>query len=147
MLKKVTNYVDFDGNNRTEEMYFNLTQTELMELAMDMPDDIADSVGNDPTNVSESAASKLVEKLGSKGIMDYLKMLVLKSYGVKSEDGRRFEKSEEISREFSQTIAYDNLMMELLTKPDSANEFITGIIPANTADKIPAIGTVAKFPN
>ena len=99
MIKKTAKYVDFDGNERTEDCYFNLTQTELVEMAMDLPDGFSDSFGNDPSKIDQDAAAiKLIDTLGNKGILEFIKTLVLKAYGIKSADGRRFEKSEEISK-------------------------------------------------
>ena len=135
MLKKTVNYEDFDGNKRTEDLYFNLTKFEATEFALDLPDDITNEVtkeGVDATNME--SVSRIVQKLGGKGIIDFIRKLVLKSYGIKSEDGRRFEKSEKISTEFSQTMAFDNLMMELLTDDDEAAKFINGVIPADLAN-------------
>ena len=135
MIKKTINYEDFDGNKRTEDLYFNLTKFEATEFALDLPDDITNEVtkeGVDATNME--SVSRIVQKLGGKGIIDFIRKLVLKSYGIKSEDGRRFEKSEKISTEFSQTMAFDNLMMELLTNDDEAAKFINGVIPADLAN-------------
>lgn len=135
MIKKTVNYEDFDGNKRTEDLYFNLTRFEATEFALDLPDDITNEVtkeGVDATNME--SVSRIVQKLGGKGIIDFIRKLVLKSYGIKSEDGRRFEKSEKISTEFSQTMAFDNLMMELLTDDDEAAKFINGVIPADLAN-------------
>ena len=135
MIKKTVNYEDFDGNKRTEDLYFNLTKFEATEFALDLPDDITNEVtkeGVDATNME--SVSRIVQKLGGKGIIDFIRKLVLKSYGIKSEDGRRFEKSEKISTEFSQTMAFDNLMMELLTNDDEAAKFINGVIPADLAN-------------
>lgn len=135
MIKKTVNYEDFDGNKRTEDLYFNLTKFEATEFALDLPDDITNEVtkeGADATNME--SVSRIVQKLGGKGIIDFIRKLVLKSYGIKSEDGRRFEKSEKISTEFSQTMAFDNLMMELLTDDDEAAKFINGVIPADLAN-------------
>lgn len=135
MIKKTVNYEDFDGNKRTEDLYFNLTKFEATEFALDLPDDITNEVtkeGVDATNME--SVSRIVQKLGGKGIIDFIRKLVLKSYGIKSEDGRRFEKSEKISIEFSQTMAFDNLMMELLTDDDEAAKFINGVIPADLAN-------------
>ena len=135
MIKKTVNYEDFDGNKRTEDLYFNLTKFEATEFALDLPDDITNEVtkeGVDATNME--SVSRIVQKLGGKGIIDFIRKLVLKSYGIKSEDGRRFIKSEEISTEFSQTMAFDNLMMELLTDDDEAAKFINGVIPADLAN-------------
>lgn len=135
MIKKTVNYDDFNGNHRTEDLYFNLTKFEATEFALELPDDITSEVtkeGADATNME--SVSRIVQKLGGKGIIDFIRKLVLKSYGIKSEDGRRFEKSEKISTEFSQTMAFDNLMMELLTDDDEAAKFINGVIPADLAN-------------
>lgn len=135
MIKKTVNYEDFNGNQRTEDLYFNLTKFEATEFALELPDDITSEVtkeGADATNME--SVSRIVQKLGGKGIIDFIRKLVLKSYGIKSEDGRRFEKSEKISTEFSQTMAFDNLMMELLTDDDEAAKFINGVIPADLAN-------------
>ena len=135
MIKKTVTYEDFDGNQRTEDLYFNLTKFEATEFALDLPDEITSEVekeGADAGNME--SVSRIVQKLGGKGIIDFIRKLVLKSYGIKSEDGRRFEKSEKISTEFSQTMAFDNLMMELLTDDDAASKFINGVIPSDLAN-------------
>ena len=101
MIKKTVTYEDFDGNQRTEDLYFNLTKFEATEFALDLPDEITSEVekeGADAANME--SVSRIVQKLGGKGIIDFIRKLVLKSYGIKSEDGRRFEKSEKISTEF-----------------------------------------------
>lgn len=135
MLKKTVNYEDFDGNQRTEDLYFNLTKLEATEFALDLPDEITDEVAKEGASAANmEAATRIVQKLGGKGIIDYIRKLVLKSYGIKSEDGKRFIKSEEISTEFSQTMAFDNLMMELLTDDNAASNFITAIIPSDLAE-------------
>lgn len=135
MLKKTVNYEDFDGNKRTEDLYFNLTKLEATEFALDLPDEITDEVAKEGASAANmEAATRIVQKLGGKGIIDYIRKLVLKSYGVKSEDGKRFIKSEEISTEFSQTMAFDNLMMELLTDDNAASNFITAVIPSDLAE-------------
>ena len=135
MIKKTVNYEDFDGNKRTEDLYFNLTKLEATEFALDLPDEITDEVAKEGASAANmEAATRIVQKLGGKGIIDYIRKLVLKSYGVKSEDGKRFIKSEEISTEFSQTMAFDNLMMELLTDDNAASNFITAVIPSDLAE-------------
>ena len=135
MLKKTVNYEDFDGNQRTEDLYFNLTKLEATEFALDLPDEITDEVAKEGASAANmEAATRIVQKLGGKGIIDYIRKLVLKSYGIKSEDGKRFIKSEEISTEFSQTMAFDNLMMELLTDDNAASNFIAAIIPSDLAE-------------
>lgn len=135
MLKKVVNYEDFDGNNVSEELYFNMTQTELVEMSMDLPDGVADAVGDGENVNKEVAAAKIIETLGGKGVFEFIKQLLLKSYGKKSADGRRFEKSEELTKEFSQSLAFDQIFMELMSDDVKAAEFVNNIIPASVLNK------------
>ena len=140
MLKKTVKYEDFNGNERVEDCYFNLTQTELVDMAMDLPEGFMESFGNDPSKIDgNAAAAKMIESMGNKGILDFIKKLLLKSYGIKSEDGRRFEKSEEISKEFSETLAFDTIFMELMSDDAAAADFINKIIPAKVVDQIGAV--------
>lgn len=145
MLKKDIVFEDFDGIRRTETHYFNLTQTELMEMATELPDGITDAVGNNPEKVDETAALRLMETLGGKGILDFIKKLVLKSYGIRH-DGTRFEKSEKLSTEFSQTLAFDALIVEFMTNDKAANDFINAVIPKTAAYKIEALSNKPAGP-
>lgn len=138
MIKKTVTYFDFDNNERTETHYFNLNQTELIEMAMDIPEDVSAAVGTDPNQFDkEAVATGLVEKMGQKGVMGFVKDLLLKSYGIKSEDGRRFIKTPAISEEFSQTIAFDTIFMELMADDKAAADFVNGVIPTNVIEKMP----------
>lgn len=138
MLKKTVTYIDFDGKSRTEDMYFNMTKSELLEFSFDMPDAMTDAVA-DPENMDvEEAGRKLLDKLGKSGIYKFIKDLVFKAYGRKSEDGRRFVKSEALSTEFTQTLAYDEFLMELLNDDKKAAEFINAIVPAEVAENMSA---------
>lgn len=135
MIKRTITYKDFDGNERTEDLYFNLTQLEATEIAMDMPNDLMEEVSNVETNEEVlKAGERLIKKMGGKGIFEFVKTLVLKSYGIKSEDGRTFKKSEKLSEEFSQTVAYSTFMMELLTDEEATSAFINGVIPSELAN-------------
>lgn len=137
MLKKTVTYTDFDGNERIETLHFNLTQTELIDMAMGLPGDVTETLGDDPSKIDpETAGIALMNKLGGQGIINFIKELVLKSYGEKSEDGRRFIKDETITKEFSQTLAYDAIIMEFMTDDVAAAEFINKIIPASVLDKL-----------
>ena len=135
MITRTIEYVDYDGNNRKEKLHFNLTQFEATEIAMNMPDGIIEEISEDGED-KQQVAMHLVEKLGGKGVISFIKDIVLKSYGVKSTDGRRFIKSEELSTEFSQTPAFSAFMMRLMTDDAEAASFINGVIPAELAAKI-----------
>lgn len=129
MLKKVMTYTDYNGVERTEEFLFNLTKAELMEMEMT-------TEGGLSTMIQGVIDSKNVP-----AIVNIFKKLLLKAYGKKSPDGRRFIKSEEISQEFAQTEAYSEMFMELATDADAAAAFINGIIPELPDDmKTPAKG-------
>lgn len=132
MLKKTIKYTDFDGNERIEDHYFNLTQSELMEVLFSLPGEVKQDLSKpDMENFEQQAALKLIDRLGGDGVFNFVKSLMLKAYGVKSEDGKRFKKSEEISKEFQETLAFDTMFMELMRNEKAAADFVNGIIPAN----------------
>lgn len=125
MIKKTIIYTDYNGNERTEDAYFNLSKAEIMEMEMSTAGGFAETI------------QKIVKAQDSPAIIKIFKELILKAYGEKSADGRRFMKVDEngvpLSIAFSQTEAYSNLFMELATDADAASEFINGIMPADAA--------------
>lgn len=134
MLNKTVTYEDYNGNQRTDELWFNLNKTELLKMAMDLPEG---TLPEDPANADNNLlAAQLFEKLGNKGILEFMETLILKAYGVKSEDGRRFIKTPEMAVEFSQTPAFDAIMMEFMTDQDAAAKFVNGVIPANVVEQM-----------
>lgn len=118
MLIKNITYTDYDGNERSETFYFNLSKAELMELEMSVD-------GGWAERIQQIVNAKDVPTLSK-----IFKDLILRSYGEKSPDGKRFIKSAAISEAFSQTEAYSELFMELISDPDSASAFMNGIVPA-----------------
>jgi len=119
MIKKTITYVDYDGNERTEDCYFNFSKAELVEMNLSTEGGL------------EAKLRKIIEEKDTPKIVELWKKILLDAYGIKSEDGRRFIKSEEISKEFSQTEAYSNLFMELSFDEEKAIEFVNGVIPKN----------------
>ena len=134
MLKKTLTYKDFEDRDVTETLWFNLTQTELISIALGLPDIDVDRTSED-VDVN-TAGAKLLEKLGGEGTFEFIKELVAKSYGVRSEDRKRFIKTPQMTEEFKQTLAYDQIVMELLSNDDAASEFVNSIIPASVLEKI-----------
>jgi hypothetical protein len=118
MLKKKITYVDYDGNERTEDFYFNLSKAEITEMEMSINGGMVKYVNR---IIAEKDSAKLVE---------IFKDIILKSYGEKSPDGKYFNKSNEIRDAFSHTEAYTELFMELVNDADAASTFINGIIPS-----------------
>lgn len=119
MIKKTINYVDYDGNDRTEDFYFNLSKAEIAEMELSTTGGLSEKI------------KRIVESKDQAEIVKEFKTIIAKSYGIKSEDGKRFIKSKEITEEFMQTEAYSELFMELATNVDAASSFIQGIIPKN----------------
>jgi hypothetical protein len=121
MLKRKITFEDFDGNPVTEEFYFNLTKSEIIELEVDYEGGL------------EATLKRIIANNDAKNLIKEFKRLVLLSYGVKSEDGKRFVKSDELRLGFSQTNAYDALFMELATNAEKAAEFVNGVMPRDLA--------------
>ena len=126
MLKKTITYEDYDGNKRTEDFYFNLSKAEIMEMEL--------SVSGGMTQM----LNRIVAERDGEKIIKTFKEIILKAYGEKSPDGKRFIKSEELSTAFSQTEAFSQLFMELATDADAAAKFVNGIIPVATTQSTPA---------
>lgn len=130
MIKKTMTYEDYNGNQRTEDFYFNLSKAEVMEMEMSTSGGLAEMI------------QRVVAAQDQPAIIKIFKDLILKAYGVKSPDGKRFVKSEELSTEFSQTEAYSQLFMELATDADAAANFVNGIVPANMAKQAADLSVV-----
>ena len=125
MLKKMITYTDFNGQTRTEPFYFNLTNAEVAEMGVGL--------------VGGGSLDEYIERLSSeqdpRKIIAIFKDLIQRSYGKKSDDGRRFMKSEEILKEFTETEAYSVLFMELANDANAAAAFFDGIIPELTPEQ------------
>jgi hypothetical protein len=125
MLKKTITYTDYNGNERTEDFYFNLSKAEVMEMELSTAGGLAEMI------------KRVVATQDQPAIIKIFKDLILKAYGMKSPDGKRFIKKEELCEEFSQTEAYSILFMELATDDKAASDFVNGIVPADIApDKV-----------
>lgn len=120
MLKKTITYTNYNGETVTEDFYFNLSKPEIIKMQMS----------------EEGGLDQLLDKVqkskDSKKIMEIFDKIILKSYGEKSPDGKRFVKSDEISKNFQSSEAYNQLFMELVTDAKKAADFVNAIIPALT---------------
>ena len=127
MLKKNIKYTDYNGTERAEDFYFNLTKAEIMEMELSTSGGLAETI------------NRIVAAQDQPAIIKIFKELILKAYGEKSPDGKRFVKSTEISDAFAQTEAYSILFMELATDADAASNFINSIVPADMAKQAAAL--------
>lgn len=123
MLKKYITYTDFNGVERKELFYFHLSEAELSEMELTTPGGMTEMLG------------RIVNAREDTEIVKIFKDLILKSYGEKSPDGKYFDKSEEISRRFSHTEAYNKLFMELATNSEAAADFVKGIVPESIQNR------------
>jgi hypothetical protein len=123
MLTKTIKATDFDGKEYEETLYFNLTESELMELELG----------------TEGGFTKMLQNSMNKNnvpaLMKAFKEILLKSYGEKSADGRRFIKSDKITEDFLNSASYDAIYMELITNADAASAFINGVVPKKLSEK------------
>lgn len=117
MLKKLITYTDYDGKERKENFYFNLSKAELMDMELG-------TIGG-----MKQLIDLIIDKQDIPKIVEAFKTIILKAYGEKSPDGRRFIKSKELSEAFAQTEAYSELYMSLITDAEAAAAFINGIMP------------------
>lgn len=120
MLKKTITFIDYDGNTRTEDFYFNLNDAEILKLELREKGGLTEKI------------NRIISAQDVPTILDTFEDFIKQSYGVKAPDGREFIKSEEITRQFMQTEAYSKFLMELCTKDGAAVEFINSIIPTET---------------
>lgn len=123
MLKKSITYEDFNGETVTEDFYFNLSKAELIELEMSHKEGLKESL------------ERIVADEDGKQIIAEMKNIVMKAYGKRSPDGKRFIKNQELRDEFESTEAYSVLFMELVTEADASVLFVTGIMPKGMVDE------------
>lgn len=124
MLREEITYEDFNGDQVTDVFYFNLTQSELLDMEVSA------------TGGLDAMVNRIVEARDAKSLLEVFKELVLKAYGVKSEDGKRFIKNDELRKEFVQSAAYDKLFVELATDDRKAIAWLSGVLPKGMAGDI-----------
>lgn len=118
LIKKIT-YVDFDGEKRTEEFRFHLSKAELAKMRYSVAGGL------------EKRLARIINSNDQPQLIKIFCELIDLSYGVKSDDGRKFMKSSEILDDFKSTEAYSQLFMELATNDNAAKEFINGVLPSD----------------
>ena len=124
MLKKTIKYEDYNGNTLEEDFYFNLTKAEIAQMELEVPGGMS------------ATLERITKAQDTPALISIFQDLILRSYGVKSDDGKRFIKNAQMREEFSQHAAYSVLFMELATNAEAASEFVNGIIPAELSGKL-----------
>lgn len=124
MIKKTITYVDFNGNERTEDFYFNLTKAELMRMELGVKGGMVEMM------------NRMIAAQDAPAMMEVFDDLIHKSFGVKTPDGRGFVKREEDYEAFKSTEAYSELYVELISDAKACADFFNGVIPANLAKQV-----------
>ena len=119
MFKKTIKYVDYNGEERKEDFYFNLNKSELLEMQLSQEGGLRDYL------------IRIVDAKDTPELIKMFKHIILLAYGEKSDDGKVFMKSDEIRKRFECTEAYSELFMELATDSDAAAEFVNNLLPAD----------------
>lgn len=133
MYKTTVKYTDFNGQEREEQLYFNLSKSEMMEMEL-----------STQAGVEEMLRMMIATKDNAKIVQTY-KDLILKSYGIKSEDGTRFIKTKELREAFEQSAAYDQLFIDLLSNPDKQSAFINGVVSGVNLPEMKEEEAIAKL--
>lgn len=135
MLKKTIKYTDFNDEEVEEDYYFHLSKAELVELEMSVDGGLSESL------------KKIIESEDGKKIITEFKKIILGAYGKRSDDGRRFIKTQDLRDEFESTEAYSALFMELVTDTEAAVEFINGVIPKGLAEEAAKVTQLQAVPD
>lgn len=129
MLKKTIKYTDFNGQEQEDDFYFNLTKAEIAEM------ELGAHTKENPGGLGDHL-KRIAESQNGSDIIEAFTDLIRKAYGRKSEDGKRFIKTDEQFEEFRQTEAYSEFFMELVTDAKAASDFVNAIVPADLAQRV-----------
>ena len=124
MFKKTVTYEDYKGNTRTEDFYFNLNKAPSVEVELSTKGGLTVMM------------DRIIAAQDNATLFKIFKDLVSKSYGVLSDDGRKFVKNQEVLDDFMQTEAYSIIFSELATNEEAAAEFFNNVIPQNLAKEL-----------
>lgn len=133
MLKKTITYTDYNGVERTEDFYFNITKAELADMQMSEKDGFDQKLKN------------IIEAKDNKSIYETFKYFIHASYGEKSLDGKRFMKKDPVTGAplyiaFMETEAYSVLFLELIQSDETMAAFINAIMPRDIAEQLEVQG-------
>lgn len=135
MYRDHRTYVDFNGVERTEDFYFNLSKAEIADMELSTTGGIKDMV------------DKILEAKDQAKLVSLFKDLIRTAYGVKSEDGRNFIKNDKVREDYFSTNAYSDLYMELATNDQFASQFFEAILPVTATDSEPNTDNAKELPN
>lgn len=132
MLKRTVTYTDYNGIERTETFYFHYTEAEILDMEMSVEGGLAERI------------QRIIDAKDQTSLMKEIKKFVLDAYGVKSDDGRRFMKNDEIRTAFVENPAYSEIWLELLSDENIASAFVNQVVPENMKDKLASLAAKNK---
>lgn len=124
MFKKIVTYIDFNGVERTDEIYFNVSKSELKDIELG-------SGGGFSRRLQRISETKDPAE-----VIQTFKEILKLAYGVKSDDGMRFVKNDQVWEDFTQTAVYDHFFNELLTDANAAADFANAILPKDLMEAV-----------
>lgn len=124
MFKKKITYTDYNGQERTEDFYFNLSRSELIMLESTTPGGYA------------AMLQRIIDSKDQRQLMNEFTNLIKMSYGVKSDDGKHFIKNEEVVNDFLNSAAFDQMFLEFFTEENAASDFANGVLPSSVNNDI-----------
>ena len=134
MIKRTVTYEDYNGEKRTETFYFHYTEAEILDMEMSEEGSFAERI------------QRIIDAKDNTALMKLIKKFVIDAYGVKSDDGKRFMKNDEVKAAFLECPAYSDIFMDMVTDEDIAAEFVNGVIPNTMKDRVAKL-TIKKSDN
>lgn len=117
MVRREIKFTDFNGKSQTEVGYFNINKAELGKLQMRHNGTYLDYL------------KLLSERKKVEEMYNFVYELILDSYGEKDPEGRKFIKTPEMRTDFEQSLAFSEMIVDLVSNPDDLANFVKGIMP------------------
>lgn len=134
MLKKTIVYTDLNDEKRSEDFYFNFSIQELIDMELEVEGGM------------KAKLEAMVKAEDVRAMLGVLKDIVLRAIGKKTDDGKRFDKSETFRDDFYNSPAYGALLMELIGQPNVAAEFMNGLMPKELMQRVNEIQKAQGMP-
>lgn len=116
MQKLTIQFENFDGETVSEDLYFHLNIKELQAME-EWPVPLTKRIA-DLTNTQDG-----------KKAFELMRDIIEVAYGERSEDGKRFVKNEEVLKNFTQGLAYDEVIIKFIDGSMDLAKFIEGLLP------------------
>lgn len=134
MVKRTIKYTDFNGEQRVEDFYFNLTAAEVAKMEWSKNGGLSTFMKRifDAKDITE--------------ITKVIDMMIMEAYGEKSDDGKYFVKGKdhEKARAFMETQAYSDFYFDLISRKGAMAQFFNELVPKELADKAEAMAKEAE---